>query len=536
MNANLLSRGAGRSRSGLPPPTVLRAGLLVLLAIVSLLMIACGAGGGGGGGGGGAAAPPSPNPSTIAKAEVVPPGSTCPAGGETIYYGIDDNGNGVLDEAERDGSITICNVGLVSVTDEAPGANCLNGGLRVDVGVDNGANGGTAGDGVLQSGESTGHYFICNVGEGEGTVSALAIDTGLRHHGSVAAGGSSYYQFTTPDDETPRVWIPQLTRTDSDLGWALYQGGTATLVAACNNYAGQDADELCITPYLSTNTAYTLKVQEHSGLPNLFDVDVEDTVMIAADRFGRIFRVDPRDGALTLAAETSLDSVPFMAYPRNPDAATPTAYTTLRAGYVYVEEPEATWFYGIDPFAGTSTLIQLSDAWSNFANMTPDPNNGLVYVAVAGNCDSFVALDPAGGTTWSEGRPADNDGGWCQADTWALVADGGGYLWAAGSKGDEANFWFLDLGNRGAGWSVIGEEGGTTYHGFGSNHPRYVRAMAFQPHDGEVFGIAVDDVTSTPTAYLVWINPSTAEVWYVAPLPESLTSLAFVSTYPYYNP
>jgi hypothetical protein len=49
------------------------------------------------------------HPSSISSQAQVPPGATCPTGGVVISYGIDDNGNGILDSGEVDGSEIICN-------------------------------------------------------------------------------------------------------------------------------------------------------------------------------------------------------------------------------------------------------------------------------------------------------------------------------------------------------------------------------------------------------------------------------------------
>ena len=51
---------------------------------------------------------------------------------------------------------------LISMTIENPGANCAHGGQRFDSGLDNGDGGGTADDGILQSGEIDDTAFVCN--------------------------------------------------------------------------------------------------------------------------------------------------------------------------------------------------------------------------------------------------------------------------------------------------------------------------------------------------------------------------------------
>ena len=82
------------------------AGVLTL----AVALTACGGGGSGGGGGGGTTTVVS-NPSSITSRSTIP--ATDPrcldVGGVEIFYGIDDNANGVLDVGERDGSEVICN-------------------------------------------------------------------------------------------------------------------------------------------------------------------------------------------------------------------------------------------------------------------------------------------------------------------------------------------------------------------------------------------------------------------------------------------
>ena len=93
-----------------------------------------------------------------------PAGANCANGGQRIDHGVDDDGDGVLDVEEIDGTTYVCNGDdgtdgldtLVSTTTEAPGANCANGGTRVDHGVDDDA------DGVLDAEEIDGTTYVCS--------------------------------------------------------------------------------------------------------------------------------------------------------------------------------------------------------------------------------------------------------------------------------------------------------------------------------------------------------------------------------------
>lgn len=92
------------------------------------------------------------------------PGANCADGGQRIDWGIDDDGDGILEAGEIEGTRYVCNgsdgsdgVGsLVDVTNEAPGANCARGGFRIDWGADD------DGDGTLDAGEVDGTVYVCS--------------------------------------------------------------------------------------------------------------------------------------------------------------------------------------------------------------------------------------------------------------------------------------------------------------------------------------------------------------------------------------
>ena len=109
-------------------------------------------------------------------------GANCVNGGKKIEIGL-DNGeaggtatNGILEQGEVDQTSFICNSGqgtgsLVLVSEEVNGLNCAYGGKKLEVGLDNGDNGGTAGNGLLEAGEVDQTSYVC--------------------HGERASGGSS---------------------------------------------------------------------------------------------------------------------------------------------------------------------------------------------------------------------------------------------------------------------------------------------------------------------------------------------------------
>jgi len=102
--------------------------------------------------------------STLISTAEEPPGPNCPAGGFIVSSGLDLDGNGVLEPEEVTATEYVCNGedgqdglgSLVSVMDEAAGANCPSGGQAVRSGVD------TNRDGLLQPEEVTSTDYVCN--------------------------------------------------------------------------------------------------------------------------------------------------------------------------------------------------------------------------------------------------------------------------------------------------------------------------------------------------------------------------------------
>ncbi|MGH7884225.1 MAG: DUF7151 family protein [Thermodesulfobacteriota bacterium] len=97
-----------------------------------------------------------------------PAGANCADGGVRIDEGLDTNGNSVLDPGEINDTTFVCNGGdgtdgsnaLVNVTPEPAGANCANGGNKIDTGLD------TSGDGILDLAEILNTFFVCNGAQG----------------------------------------------------------------------------------------------------------------------------------------------------------------------------------------------------------------------------------------------------------------------------------------------------------------------------------------------------------------------------------
>jgi len=98
---------------------------------------------------------------TLVRTTVEPAGVNCAAGGTRVDQGLDDNADGALGASEIDSTSFVCNgtnglQSLVTASGEAPGANCIAGGTRIDAGTD------TDASGVLDASEITSTSFACD--------------------------------------------------------------------------------------------------------------------------------------------------------------------------------------------------------------------------------------------------------------------------------------------------------------------------------------------------------------------------------------
>ncbi len=162
----------------------IRVGLLLVLGAVFLLS------GCGGGSGGSTANVTTPGTHSIAASiSTSVPVSACPTGGIAVNTGIDTNGNGVLDASEITNTQYVCNGtaaanALMSVTDEPAGsANCAAGGKKISVGLDTNTNG------TLDAVEVTSSTYICNGASGINGLNTLVSTTGEAPGANCVYGG-----------------------------------------------------------------------------------------------------------------------------------------------------------------------------------------------------------------------------------------------------------------------------------------------------------------------------------------------------------
>jgi hypothetical protein len=120
----------------------------------------------------------------------------CPAGGQRIQTGLDDDRSGTLEEVEVDSTSDICNPipSLVDVTPEPPGDNCVNGGNRIDTGVDDNV------DGVLDPSEIDATIFACDGSDGSDGMGGSLVSIVPEPIGPNCASGGQRIDVGVDDD------------------------------------------------------------------------------------------------------------------------------------------------------------------------------------------------------------------------------------------------------------------------------------------------------------------------------------------------
>jgi OmcA/MtrC family decaheme c-type cytochrome len=143
------------------------------------------------------------SPALVATSDE-PAGANCAAGGSRIDFGLDANGNGVLDDAEISGTTYTCDgpggpgtTSLVATTTEPPGTNCPWGGTRIDNGIDANDND------VLDPSEviATATAYVCAFGPTGAISPSTGIVAAVKPGGvSVTMGAPITVRFTLKDD------------------------------------------------------------------------------------------------------------------------------------------------------------------------------------------------------------------------------------------------------------------------------------------------------------------------------------------------
>ena len=198
---------------------------VLMIIIAAFAFNACGRGGG--------AVPSTPSVtsgSVITAMGTINPGDTdCPYGGIKVESGIDENQNGLLDAGEVDTTQKVCNGAdgvnglntLVTIADEAAGANCSDGGKKIDVGLDMDSSGSIDGGEILST------AYVCNGSAGaDGTagtngLSSLSLITDEAAGPNCANGGKKIQ-----------------TGLDANANGSLDGGEVATTDYVCNGLDG----------------------------------------------------------------------------------------------------------------------------------------------------------------------------------------------------------------------------------------------------------------------------------------------------------
>lgn len=230
----------------------------------------------------------------------------CPEGGLRIASGVDHDGDGVLSAEETVSSASLCHAapgtsgpagddGFDAIVDAKivlPGATCPAGGQELRAGYD------LDRDGTLTEEEVRFSAVACHgrsIGEGgggqlsggtsEGTP-ALPVELTLggffpdahAHPGSVAAGGSSHYRFTSPDDPEGDDEVPYTLAfhgVETALAVELYPSGdfTGTPLPVECAFEGPSL-WVCATPPLVESQAHTVRVSEPRNFPQTYTLSL----------------------------------------------------------------------------------------------------------------------------------------------------------------------------------------------------------------------------------------------------------------------
>ncbi len=162
--------------------------------------------------------------SVTARTVTIPVGDTdCPFGGSLVETGVDENGNGLLDNNEVDNTEKVCNGAdgsnglnsLVAINEEPAGANCSDGGIKIETGLD--ANG----NNTLDASEVARLSYACNAGP----VAILSND-------EFVTGSWSFQRFslvpTSPAPATPTTGMIYFDSDDNE--FCFYNGVTWVLL------------------------------------------------------------------------------------------------------------------------------------------------------------------------------------------------------------------------------------------------------------------------------------------------------------------
>ncbi|WP_437809086.1 DUF7151 family protein [Sorangium sp. So ce1078] len=141
---------------------------------------------------------PAAPPETLVRVDDEPAGEACADGGVAVRSGLDENGNGLLDEEEIAATEYVCDDALLTrMVAEPPGENCASDGIAFQLGHD------TDGDGMLGDTEVEWTEVECSDVIWRDVVVTSAEDLSLLAeiraiHGKLSIHGSSIPSFELP--------------------------------------------------------------------------------------------------------------------------------------------------------------------------------------------------------------------------------------------------------------------------------------------------------------------------------------------------
>jgi hypothetical protein len=224
-----------------------------------------------------------------------PAGTNCPNGGVKITTGLDNNDNGTLDSSEVTATQYVCSASgggsssLVKVSQEAAGANCAQGGAKIESGPD------TNGNGMLDTSEVTSTNYVCNGGGGQATLTAVQVEPA----GANCVAGGAKIQTGTDTNGNGMLDASEVTSTNyvcnGDAGAA---NGTMPVIT---QYGGVNSE---VTSTNSAPVTITMGSLAAPGVGTLLAIgDVE--VFCSAAGMPACGASTPHDGYVTITNDAT---------------------------------------------------------------------------------------------------------------------------------------------------------------------------------------------------------------------------------------
>jgi FG-GAP-like repeat len=336
-----------------------------------------------------------------------PPGANCPAGGQKVETGLDDDADGVLEAGEIDSTTYVCHgaggaTSLISMTAEPAGANCLSGGQKVEMGLDDDA------DGVLDASEVESTVYICHGTDGDpGATGLIAVIP--EADGSNCADGGQRVDSGLDDNGDGSLDATEIDHTSYVCDGA---GGLTTLVSVTPEAVGAN----CAGGGQKVETGL-----DDNGNGTLEAGEVSTTVYVCHGEAGTN-GTDGLNGLVAVTAElaganclsggqrlqTGLDAdangvldaseVESTVYVCDGEDGVPQSCDGYRIGaYLYLECDDGTrvtWYVGLAPSSGLFV-----DSGQSLGN-TNSRGVSLGDVDGDGDLDAFVGTEGQGIRVW----------------------------------------------------------------------------------------------------------------------------------------